>query len=741
MSRCSATTIWKTMNITQRVLMLGLLVLCMPMSLMGQSGDITAVRIEYVPDVSLNQEVSLSVDLEQVAAGTVMSGFDLLMAFDRSGLHLQDVQQGQLLTDCEWEYFTYRVGDAADCGGEPCTEGVVRIVAIAETLNGEIHPSCFADTAGQLAQLTFLTTSDPNALSHLFPVRFYWMDCGDNSFADLLGDTLYISDQVFEFNGQEYTDPDFGFPSYFGAQAECDDTLDPIATRRAIDFHHGGVMMSSTPGPSDADAVITIDKLYNVWSGHLNPYDGADFNVGINLQYVEPTRDYDGFDFLIRFDHLAMSVTGVQPGELLDSCGWEYFTYRVGSVGNCGGLPCPDNIVRIVSVADINDGANHPSCLTPNPGQLARISFHFPYDTGLMNQTYLLEWLWYDCGDNVMSNPVGDTIFFSREVYDVNGFAITADSAFPTQYGVPASCIPGGLDSVYRKIDFFTGSVRVPPAELDIRGDVNLNGIAYEIADWVLFSNYFFFGLSAFTVNQEAQTAATDANANGLTLELSDLMYIYRVVIGDAYPYPMPPLAPFGDTVALIQDTLANTISVDYDDSLSALYLVIEGNIEPVDALPDHDLSWYFDTTYTRILVFPGVNLQPDEALLDSGLVFTYTGDGQLGLATATYDGLYDLLTKTLGSAPTSCCENRGNVDGVVGVGGPIDVGDLSALVDYLFEGGSLSDCPEEANVDGIAGVAGPIDVGDLTCLVDYLFKAGPPPPPCLYPSIGSSSE
>ena len=77
------------------------------------------------------------------------------------------------------------------------------------------------------------------------------------------------------------------------------------------------------------------------------------------------------------------------------------------------------------------------------------------------------------------------------------------------------------------------------------------------------------------------------------------------------------------------------------------------------------------------------------------------------------------------------CCVNRGNVDDVIGGGGPVDVGDLTWLVAYLFTGGPPPPCIEQGNVDGVTGGGGPVDVGDLTYLVAYLFTGGPAPPPC----------
>ena len=78
-----------------------------------------------------------------------------------------------------------------------------------------------------------------------------------------------------------------------------------------------------------------------------------------------------------------------------------------------------------------------------------------------------------------------------------------------------------------------------------------------------------------------------------------------------------------------------------------------------------------------------------------------------------------------------TCCINRGNIDSIIGPGGPVDVNDLTFLVSYLFKSGPVPPCEEEGNVDGIIGSGGPIDVNDLTYLVAYLFKSGPPPPTC----------
>lgn len=68
-------------------------------------------------------------------------------------------------------------------------------------------------------------------------------------------------------------------------------------------------------------------------------------------------------------------------------------------------------------------------------------------------------------------------------------------------------------------------------------------------------------------------------------------------------------------------------------------------------------------------------------------------------------------------------CDERGNVDGVA----PINIGDLTFLVAFMFTGGAAPPCNIMANVDG----SGPINIGDLTYLVAFMFTGGAVPPDC----------
>ncbi|UCC45452.1 MAG: M6 family metalloprotease domain-containing protein [Candidatus Zixiibacteriota bacterium] len=77
------------------------------------------------------------------------------------------------------------------------------------------------------------------------------------------------------------------------------------------------------------------------------------------------------------------------------------------------------------------------------------------------------------------------------------------------------------------------------------------------------------------------------------------------------------------------------------------------------------------------------------------------------------------------GDACDCCLWATGNVDD--DPDDIVDMGDLTALIDYLFISYEEPVCMEEANTDG----QGAVDMGDLTALIDFLFISYTPPAEC----------
>ena len=119
------------------------------------------MRIE--PKVGVLQGSTQTVSIDLVDAGVPLSEighYDLLIKFDRAVLTLETAVPGRLLTDCGWEYFTYLVGPATNCGPMACPYDVVRVRAVADIGNDDAHPACYSGPGGQLAELSFRVTKE-----------------------------------------------------------------------------------------------------------------------------------------------------------------------------------------------------------------------------------------------------------------------------------------------------------------------------------------------------------------------------------------------------------------------------------------------------------------------------------------------------------------------------------------------------------------------------------------------------
>ena len=382
---------------------------------------------------------------------------------------------------------------------------------------------------------------------------------------------------------------------------------------------------------------VVIEKTHNTIQGGHELVD-----VIVN----KGSENITGFDMLIAYDASALSLVSALPGEIYDACGWEYFTYRYGPFGNCGSA-CPSGLVRVVGIAETNNGSNHPTCfMMAQPFTLFTLDFLVTNDRTLECQYVPVRFYWMDCGDNTISynpeeDPTGQVqmLAISRDVWDFDLIGNIADyylGYYPTYQGAQDfDCFDPNADPEkpvpIRFIDFINGGVDIVCArDIDDRGDVNLNGVANEVADAVLFTNYFIYGIGVFTVNVPGQIAATDINADGLALSVADLVYLIRIVVGDALPYDDPYLktAPVAATLTIDAKSVLNI-----NAEVGAAAIVFDGNVEPTLLADNMSMEFAYDGVVTRVLLYS----------MNQGQ--TFTGDflranGDIvSTEMATYDG------------------------------------------------------------------------------------------------------
>jgi len=193
-------------------------------------------------------------------------------------------------------------------------------------------------------------------------------------------------------------------------------------------------------------------------------YYGDTVQVQITMDNSGPGLELGGLDISFEYSQF-LSLNSVESGHLFSDCEWEYFGYTAPYT----------NVIRIVAMADVNNGQYHPSCYLESSGLLATAEFIIQ-DTSTGDDRFLpIRWKWYDCGDNGLSSRDGLTLYASNDIYGFDGYTfkiITADTAFPTFYGMPPVCVEDSSEFLLRTYDFYNGGINshyidtIPPIAL-----------------------------------------------------------------------------------------------------------------------------------------------------------------------------------------------------------------------------------------------------------------------------------
>jgi hypothetical protein len=197
------------------------------------------------------QKATLDIYLD---ANIDIGGFDLLVHYDPSALSFVTAELGDAPAAAGWEYFQYRTTPFGNCA-VGCPEGFLRFVGIADQNDGPNHPTDTIMTGvadSVLVTMEFFVSNDRTLECQFVPVTFAWYDCGDNTLSSIGGDTLFISNSVWNYAGgvgaipgdpgDSYIEVPMGsgFPTGGGHPVSCE-TSDKAEPWRVIDFWNGGI--------------------------------------------------------------------------------------------------------------------------------------------------------------------------------------------------------------------------------------------------------------------------------------------------------------------------------------------------------------------------------------------------------------------------------------------------------------------------------------------------------------------
>ncbi len=266
---------------------------------------------------------------------------------------------------------------------------------------------------------------------------------------------------------------------------------------------------------------------------YLDVLNGRNATVGLHMKngFIQGSC---AFDFLLCYDCSALSFLSAEKGPAIAD--WEYFTYRYGPFGNNCGSGCPSCYIRVIGIRDMNNGSTPAAGSEFVNGYIAYLTFRVSDDRSLLNMCARIGFCSIDCGDNIISDITGDEVALAfPDQNDPEGYFIT----FGPNYSLDTCLLGDKSDTPPVSFAYFDpGYICIVPPP-DDRGDINLNGIANEVADAVLYTNYFIYGPSVWDdTYYENQILASDINDDGIVLTVADLVYLIRIITGDAQPFP-----------------------------------------------------------------------------------------------------------------------------------------------------------------------------------------------------------
>jgi hypothetical protein len=389
-----------------------------------------------------------------------------------------------------------------------------------------------------------------------------------------------------------------------------DQVLIPNKVYERFGFGHWDYLPEQDPDAGDN--CIVFDEACPGWAG-INP--GDFFEIPIILRYFDPTLKIGGFELEVDFDYIDLTFYGADRGGLLEKrlvapnpipwqddifWSWEYFSYRVLPCATCA---CCKYKILLYGQAEMPDGqfrrgycissayAGEDSlwwyedvikdaCPDGQPidafATLVWLKFQVANNELLRDLKLPIVFEWeakfdpnppyhmlqdWDCAENTFSDCYGNALYVSNNML---------------QYD-PTIC-PSDVENILKFIDGGVHICSPCTAFTCVRGDINMDGVAYSTADAVMLANYFVHGIDVFTIDRDAQVCATDINADGRTLMLSDLIYLIRVIQQDAIPFPK--LGPSSDVANLIVST-DGRITVECASAIGGILFKFDGDVTP----------------------------------------------------------------------------------------------------------------------------------------------------------------
>ena len=422
-------------------------------------------------------------------------------------------------------------------------------------------------------------------------------DCGYTDF--------FVFVDIFDNDGDALTvTTNFGTPTLY-ATGGGDPLNDSTTYTYKIDFDMEDfcgdcasfiLEITADDGTNDPEVYTYADEvtivgvieasMHNLW---LLPGESDWMNV-----YLDACGDcfcLGGFVFSIEYDPSIISVLDVERGAAIMFGEYWNVVYNFEGLGT----------IRVIFINDLNDQQEPRLICDIDPqAPLFRIEFllsgEYEYPADFCNPICF------------MFDVDGENHWDYNNVSDEGGYHIWINDGCDD---APDSTVYGTLE-----LDMFCGNLKVVDCDI-IRGDINLNGLTFEVGDAVLLANHIMDpGAFPFTLRQ---MIAADANQDGLRATVGDLIYIINMLngVGGGKVAPLDVVA----TIAMPADASGNVdVTVSSEVSVGGALVSInhtdvELGVPTVDGM-NIDYSDNGDVMTVLVYNMDGVSFAPGSNVL-----------------------------------------------------------------------------------------------------------------------------
>ncbi len=265
----------------------------------------------------------------------------------------------------------------------------------------------------------------------------------------------------------------------------------------------------------------------------VSAYPGESISMNVNLTNLE---EVGGFKLLINYDVSALFLSNLSIVETRAES-FEYFTYNLNNSNIKGD-------VLITGVADLDNGVTTDD-LAAGEGSLVKFTFYVTND-----------------------------LTFS-------GFAVPITFAFRNLIDNSDNTLTDSFGEIINQasINYEDGYIAIRQIDINGIGDINLNGVTYEIGDAIYFINYF-IDPGRYPLGPK-QRSNTDVNHDGITATVADLVFLINYLTN---PNNVNKIRPVYNPVEISSFATADnfSISTEADIEIGGLALTLEAD-EPIN--------------------------------------------------------------------------------------------------------------------------------------------------------------